>query len=93
MYTKPHFENMAKLIKKKNSVATNKEEFFAEIIKTFQADNSKFKLEKFLKASNLSLVNLSHSSFYFKFIVKFRACTHRRFYDNHGLRMNGQVPC
>jgi hypothetical protein len=51
MYTKRHFENIAKLIK--NSKSTTILEFFAELINEFKKDNPKFKMARFLKASGL----------------------------------------
>ena len=51
MFSKQHFEKFASLIK--NSEATSKQEFILEVVKLFQADNAKFKTQKFFIKSGL----------------------------------------
>ena len=51
MFSKQHFEKFASLIR--NSEATSKQEFILEVVKLFQADNAKFKTQKFFIKSGL----------------------------------------
>jgi hypothetical protein len=60
MFSKQHFEKMARLIK--NSESQTKQEFISEIVKMFSCDNSKFNSAKFFKASGLSELSLPENS-------------------------------
>lgn len=51
MFSKQHFEKIACLTR--NSKAQTKNEFALELVKLFQADNPKFKTQKFLLKSGL----------------------------------------
>lgn len=51
MFTKQHFEKIAKLAI--NSPAQTKTEFLKEMASMFKADNQKFKTEKFFLKSGL----------------------------------------
>ena len=53
MFTKQHFEALAKLIK--TSDAKTKFELAQDMAKLFSADNEKFNVQKFFKASGLTM--------------------------------------
>ncbi len=59
MFSKQHFEKIAKLIK--TSESETKEGFISELVKLFALDNAKFKPEKFFEASGINQLNLSAS--------------------------------
>ena len=59
MFTKQHFEKIAKLLK--NSESKTKQDFILDLVKLFACDNSKFDQSRFLKASGLNQLNLSAS--------------------------------
>jgi hypothetical protein len=60
MFSKQHFEKIAKLIK--TSESETKQGFISELVNLFALDNSKFKPEKFFKASGLSEISLLENS-------------------------------
>ena len=59
MFTKQHFEKIAKLLK--NSESETKQDFILDLVKLFACDNSKFDQSRFLKASGLNQLSLSAS--------------------------------
>ena len=52
MFSKQHFEKIAKLIK--NSESETKQDFILDLAKLFAQDNQKFKPDRFFKASGLN---------------------------------------
>lgn len=53
MFTKQHFEALAKL--SRESTASTNSEFIQDMAKLFSEDNEKFNLQKFFKASGLTV--------------------------------------
>jgi hypothetical protein len=60
MFSKQHFEKIAKLVK--NSESETKQDFILDLVKLFACDNSKFDQSRFLKASGLNELSLSANS-------------------------------
>jgi len=57
MFSKQHFEKIAKLIK--NSKSESKQGFISELVNLFALDNAKFKPYKFYKASGLTMEDMN----------------------------------
>ena len=55
MYTKQHFEDLAKFLR--STQATTKTEMIKALTDHFKADNPKFKTEKFLKAVGVAQID------------------------------------
>lgn len=53
MFTKQHFETLAKLIKETD--ARNKYQLAQDMAKLFQSDNKNFNVQKFFKACGLTV--------------------------------------
>ncbi len=53
MFSQKHYIEIAKLIRETKT--TTKDEFFKELIKLFKREYERFSLQKFLKASELTL--------------------------------------